>query len=74
MNRYIPKEMELLKIARQRKNISYDGYKSIADYENGYYECDYVPPYSKSAHNVNADVFVVLQDWSSDDKSRPSLD
>ena len=61
------KKQELLKLAKLRKESRYDGNNSIADYENGFYECDYVSPYSKSAHNVNADVFVILQDWSSDE-------
>ena len=61
------KEKKLLKLATLRQNTRYDGYNTIADYENGFYECEFVSPYSKSAHNVNADVFVVLQDWSSDE-------
>jgi restriction system protein len=61
------KEKELLKLAKLRQKTRYDGYKSIAEYEDGYYECDYVSPYSKSANNINTDVFVVLQDWSSDE-------
>lgn len=61
------KEQKLLKLARIRQSKVYEGYKSIADkvYANGVYECDYVSPYSKSAHNVDADVFVILKDWSS---------
>lgn len=61
------KEQELLKLAKLRQKTRYDGYNTISDYENKYYECDYVSPYSKSARNVDADVFVVLQDWSSDE-------
>ena len=61
------KELELLKLAKLRQKTRYDGYNSIADYESGFYECDYVSPYSKSAHNLNADAFVILQDWSSDE-------
>lgn len=67
MNQKMTKEKELLKLAKLRQNTRYVGYKTIADYEGRYYECDYVSPYSKSANNINADVFVVLQDWSSDD-------
>ena len=61
------KEERLLKLAKLRQETRYDGFKSIEDYENGFYECDYVSPYSKSAHNINADVFIILQDWSSDE-------
>lgn len=61
------KKQNLLKLARLRQETRYDGYNCICDYEDGFYECDYVSPYSKSAHNVNADVFIILQDWSSDE-------
>jgi restriction system protein len=58
------KEQEPLKLVRLRQSKVYDGYTAIADYANKAHECDYVYPYSKSAHNVDADVFVILQDWS----------
>jgi hypothetical protein len=32
------------------------------------YECDYVSPYTKTAGNVDAEVMVMLQDWSSDER------
>ncbi len=61
------KQDELLALALLRQSKTYGGYKSISDYANGAYECNYVSPYSKSAHNVETDVFVILQDWSSDE-------
>jgi restriction system protein len=62
------KKAELLKLAKQRQSEVYEGYKSIGDYDyaSGAYECDYISPYSKSAHNIDTDVVLVLQDWSSD--------
>lgn len=60
------KEQELLKLAKKRQKTQYDGYKTLSDYYDGVNECNYVSPYSKSSHNVNTDVFVILQDWSSD--------
>ena len=60
------KQEDLYILAKLRQSKTYEGYKSIADYANGVYECDYVSPYSKSAHNVDAEVFVILQDWSCD--------
>ncbi len=68
------KELELLKLAKLRQESRYDGYNTIADYVDGFYECDYVSPYSKSAHNVNTEVFVILQDWSSDENIRIKCD
>lgn len=45
------KKEELLKLAELRQSKVYESYTSIADYANGAYECEYVSPYSKSAHN-----------------------
>jgi hypothetical protein len=61
------KQKDLYILAKLRQSKTYKGYKSISDYANGLYECDYVSPYSKSAHNVDAEVFIILQDWSSDE-------
>lgn len=64
------KRAELLKLVekRRRRDIL-PGYGRLADYGNGAFDvnCDYVSPYSKGAHNYNADVMIMLQDWSSDD-------
>ncbi|CAG36764.1 restriction endonuclease [Desulfotalea psychrophila] len=61
------KEQALLALAKKRQTTRYDGYTSIGDYNGGVWECDYVSPYSKSAHNVDARVMAVLQDWCSSD-------
>lgn len=61
------KEQRLLELAKKRQENIYEGYSSIGDYDNGVWECDYVSPYSLSAHNVNADVLIILQDWCSAD-------
>lgn len=61
------KEQELLELAKKRQTTKYNGYKCLSDYYDGVNECDYVSPYSKSAHNIDTDVFVILQDWSSDE-------
>lgn len=64
------KRAELLKLVekRRRRDIL-PGYGRLVDYGNGAFDvnCDYVSPYSKRAHNYNADVMIMLQDWSSDD-------
>lgn len=36
------------------------------------YECGYVSPYTKGAGNVDADIFLLLQDWSSGDEMKRS--
>ncbi|MDX2425670.1 MAG: hypothetical protein QNK15_05385 [Cycloclasticus sp.] len=69
------KELQLLALAKHRQENVYEGYKNISDpaFAEGAYECDYVSPYSKSAHNVNADVFIALQDWSSEDNLKGTI-
>jgi hypothetical protein len=62
----ITKEQELLELAIKRQATTYEGYSCIADYNNGAYECDYISPYSVSAHNVDADILIILQDWCSE--------
>jgi len=59
------KRSQLLELAQKRKRSRWNGYKCIGDYHGGVYECGYVSPYTKSAHNVNSDIMVILQDWSS---------
>lgn len=60
------KHSQLLELAQKRKRSRWNGYKCIGDYHGGVYECDYVSPYTKSAHNVDSDIMVILQDSSSD--------
>jgi restriction system protein len=71
-----PKCIELQKLTTKRKNVTYLGdktiykneYKNIKDYHNSVFECNYVSPYSKCAHNVDSDIMIMAQDWSSDEK------
>lgn len=65
------KEQKLQKLVEKRKASPYAGYHCLADYPlpgnpNHTRECDYVSPYTKGAHNFDATVMVMLQDWSSD--------
>ena len=62
------KHSQLLELAQKRKRSRWNGYKCIGDYHGGVYECDYVSPYTKGAHNVDSDIMVILQDWSSDQR------
>ena len=64
----------LLALAQKRKASRWAGYGRIGDYHNGAYECDFVSPYTKSAGNVDAEIFILLQDWSSDESLRCPLD
>lgn len=64
----------LLALAQKRKSTRWPGYGQIGDYHDGAYECNFVSPYTKSAGQVNAEIFILLQDWSSDESLRGSLD
>ena len=44
-----------------------EGFRDIAECHNGVYDCEYVSPYSKSAHNLHSDILIWLHDWISDD-------
>ena len=68
------KHSRLLALAKQRQRERWPDYKSLADYPRGIYECDFVSPFTKTAGNVDADVMVLLQDWSSDDELSRGLD
>lgn len=68
------KKSGLLKLAKLRqaddlKDYQGLGYSTIGNpiYGNGSHECDLVSPYTKSAHNEDAKIFVLMQDWTSHD-------
>lgn len=66
------KAQELSLLVEKRRSIVWPPYKRIGDYHGGRYECEFVSPYTKSAKNLDADVMLLLQDWSSDGSlSRP---
>lgn len=68
------KRRRLLALAKLRQATRWPDYKSIADYHAGVYECDFVSPFTKAAGNVDAEVMVLVQDWSSDDELSRGLD
>jgi uracil-DNA glycosylase len=59
---------------RENVNVHVGLDRCIGDYHDGAYECDFVSPYTKSAGNVDAQIFILLQDWSSDESLRGPLD
>lgn len=63
----VDKKKALLQLAKKRQNDVWPGYHSIGDFHEGIYECAHVSPYTKTAGNLNADLFILLQDWSSFD-------
>jgi uracil-DNA glycosylase len=64
----------LRQLVKKRRRDSVQGYFRLSDFHGGYYECCFVSPWTKSAHNVDADVMLLGQDWSSSDSlSRPRV-
>jgi restriction system protein len=61
------KREALLSLARKRQSCRLDGYACIGDFHRGAFECDHVSPWTKSAGNVDAEIMIVGQDWSSSD-------
>ncbi len=61
------KAQALLQLARLRQSTRLEGYASIGDFHDGIFECDHVSPWTKSGGNVDAEILVVGQDWSSGD-------
>jgi uracil-DNA glycosylase len=56
--------LRLLAVKRAQESWTY---KNLKDFHNGVHECEFVSPYTKSAGNVTADIFVMLQDWASEE-------
>ncbi len=69
-----PKWAALRQLARKRRRDSIDGYDRLSDFHGGYYECCFVSPWSKSAYNVDAEVMLLGQDWSSSDSLGRPID
>jgi hypothetical protein len=49
--------------ALRRASPAPDGCRSLDHFHEGYYECDFVSPWTLSAQNVDAKLAIVLQDW-----------
>ncbi|MBI3874622.1 MAG: hypothetical protein HY300_01350 [Verrucomicrobia bacterium] len=74
MHRHSDKLRRLRALARKRKRARWEGFKGIGDYFDGYYECNHVSPYTKTACNVDSPIVVMLQDWTSDTSIRRGRD
>jgi uracil-DNA glycosylase len=68
------KESTLAALAKKRQATRWEGFSCIADYHDGVYECPFVSPYTKAAGFVDAEILVMLQDWSSDGRLRGPVD
>jgi restriction system protein len=62
------------RLAALRKASRWAGYPCVQDFHGGKYDSDHVSPLTKAASNVDARVFVLLQDWATDKNLAGPLD
>jgi len=66
MNCQMTKRENLQKLSLQRKSFCFDGFREISEFQGGAFDIeDYVSPWSICAHNFDADVMLIVQDWAS---------
>ncbi len=68
------KRKELFQLAKRRKKDRLPPHAFLAEFHCGFYECDHVSPWSISACNVNAEVMLIGQDWTSSDSLEQKRD
>lgn len=61
------KEVALSALVQKRRMEVLPGYRCLSSFHEGRYECEYVVPWTKSACNLNAEVFILAQDWASEE-------
>lgn len=64
----------MLALAKLRQSTKWEGYTGIGDCHGGAYECDFVSPYTKAAGNIDAQIMIMLQDWSSKQSLNEAFD
>lgn len=62
------KEALLGDLALKRQSTRRYGYSNLHDLAHGAYECKFVSPYSKTAGNIDSNLFVFPQDLSSEEQ------
>lgn len=61
------KREALLQLAKERQVECREPYFRLADIHKGYYECNYISPWTISAKDENADLMILGKDWASAD-------
>lgn len=69
------KTLKLKALGAKRQAETFEGYSRkyprIGDYHKRAYETEWVSPFTKSAHNVETPLFLVLHDWWADQGGWP---
>jgi hypothetical protein len=68
------KKDDLLELVKKRQAHRSPRYFNLADFHGGFYECDFVSPWTISANNLNASLMLIGQDWSSSDSLKRPRD
>jgi restriction system protein len=63
----VRKEDELANIVTLRRSETHPTHISLSEFEGGYYDLDFVVPWTVGAPNVDAALMIVGQDWISED-------
>jgi hypothetical protein len=61
------KKYELAKLVALRRSETHPRYLSLSHYEDGFYDLDFVVPWTAGAKNVDAALMIIGQDWISED-------
>ena len=61
------KNDELARVVALRRAETHPRYISLSQYEGGFYDLDFVVPWTVGAQNVDAALMIVGQDWISED-------
>jgi restriction system protein len=64
----LEKIYNLKSLGKLRQSKCYTGFFNLADFHNAKYESEFVSPYTKGSCNVNSSIFVLLQDWASEER------
>ena len=64
------KQEALLRLAKKRQVDRRKPHSCLADIHEGYYECNFVSPWTISARDVNADLMILGKDWASTETLR----
>jgi hypothetical protein len=70
----VAKADDMRAIVERRKREKWEGYSAVGDFHGGAYEADHVSPYTKCASNLDSPLFLLLQDWSSNEALAGQLD
>ena len=61
------KATALAALINHRRNETHENYHHLHSFDDGFWDFDFVVPWTKSACNLSAQLMIVAQDWASED-------